>query len=468
MSAKAYNFASYKELAFDFTNQGLTLVQGPTGAGKSTLCDLIPWGLFGRTSKGGSVDEILSWPGDEVTKVTLFLGNVTIHRSRGPKAKDNDLFFSLADGVITRGKDLLDTQKLINSQLGFDYDLYMAGAYFHEFSQTAQFFTATAKSRRLICEQLVDLSLPKKLSTKISENIKNSKAIVETGNRKIHAAEVSIDTLRRVQRSEDNRASTWNLANEQAKVQIARNYAAFEGNRKKIVSKKCNSCGTVLQKPKEIIDDSVNPYIQRLLDLEVSVNPYAGNAKDYSDEIKANEADLSILKGTTNLALEEIADLELLQQVSNDFRSLAIENSIKYLEINTNQLLMDYFDAEIKVNFEIEDTDKLEVTLLKDGNLASYTQLSKGQRCLLKLCFGTSVMKAVSNHHGVSFSQVFYDESLDGLSDEFKVKAYRLFETIAQEHESVFVVEHSSELKAMFPNSYNVELVNGSSVIAKA
>lgn len=45
------NFASFRELEFDFSNKGLTLIAGPTGSGKSTLLDAPSWCLFGVTSK---------------------------------------------------------------------------------------------------------------------------------------------------------------------------------------------------------------------------------------------------------------------------------------------------------------------------------------------------------------------------------------------------------------------------------
>lgn len=77
-------------------------------------------------------------------------------------------------------------------------------------------------------------------------------------------------------------------------------------------------------------------------------------------------------------------------------------------------------------------------------------------------------MQAVQNHHGINFNTLWFDESLDGLSDYFKVKAYRLFESIIQGYENIFVVEHSEALKSQFENSYSVSLINGNSVIAKA
>src|ERR1700677_767637 len=167
LSVSLENFASYKKLSFDFQSQGLTLIQGANGSGKSTLCDAIPWILFGKTAKDGKSDEVRSWNTAEPTigaiEVQLELYEVNITRIRG---KNNDLYYSFtADEAQNkiRGKDLMDTQRMINGLLGADYDLYLAGSYYHEFSQTAQFFTTTAKNRRSICEQLVDLSLPIKL-----------------------------------------------------------------------------------------------------------------------------------------------------------------------------------------------------------------------------------------------------------------------------------------------------------------
>src|ERR1700733_2695413 len=97
LSASVQNFASYKKLDFEFDGQGLALVAGPTGSGKSTLCDVVPWVLFGRTSKGGTVDEVLSWPGDEITSGVITIDDrsgrpFSITRTRGSKPKDNDLF----------------------------------------------------------------------------------------------------------------------------------------------------------------------------------------------------------------------------------------------------------------------------------------------------------------------------------------------------------------------------------------
>jgi DNA repair exonuclease SbcCD ATPase subunit len=109
----------------------------------------------------------------------------------------------------------------------------------------------------------------------------------------------------------------------------------------------------------------------------------------------------------------------------------------------------------------------LEVGITKDGNQASFSQLSKGQRCMLKLCFGVAVMQAVQNHHGLSFNVAMFDEALDGLSDTLKMKAVRMLESLTPTYGSVFLVEHSETVKVLVDNKYNVELVNGASQIEK-
>ena len=175
LKATAHNFGSYSLIDFEFTDKGLTLISGPTGTGKSTLADIIPWGLFGVTAKGGLADEVRTWNADEVTSVVLYLESLIIVRIRGKGGKGNDLYFQHTGKDRIRGKDLNDTQRLINQHLGITPETYLAGAYFHEFSQTASFFTTSAKIRRQITEQMADLDLAKTLALELTETRKYTK-----------------------------------------------------------------------------------------------------------------------------------------------------------------------------------------------------------------------------------------------------------------------------------------------------
>jgi DNA repair exonuclease SbcCD ATPase subunit len=84
------------------------------------------------------------------------------------------------------------------------------------------------------------------------------------------------------------------------------------------------------------------------------------------------------------------------------------------------------------------------------------------------LCFGVAVMKTVAERQAIKFEQVFLDEFLDGLDENFKTKAFRFLESLAMDYGSMFVVEHSESFKSMFSNSYKVSLIDGKSQIEQA
>jgi len=547
LSAKATNFGSYKELDFKFENQGLTLISGPTGSGKSTLCDLIPWVLFGRTAKNGAVDEVISWGSTGGTKGRIVFDNgLIIERSRNP----NDLWFNSGSSNVSgiyRGKDLSDSQRIINNLLGFDLELYLSGSYFHEFSQTAQFFTTTAKNRRLITEQLADLSLPTQLTASSAEYRKELKSAIETFTLDLNETSTTLAVKQDELKRTAVKVTNWNLDKDKKINTLQEKNRDFEENQKatftkinvainanlfelkalatkvydeeyftrqinsldkaitKLDEEVCITCGSSKHNTKKVIlvrdrqklleelsvlrseqkhdivlynqltktvsnlqeqlsleKNRENTYLDQITQLSNETSPYD------IETIKTQVSDLSIilvgLKQDLNYYKTELSDLELLGDVLADFRGLLVKSTIKDLEKNTNKLLVNHFDSEIQVNFEI-DTDKLEVTILKDSNLASFTQLSKGQRCLLKLCFGVSVMEAVANHHSVDFTTLFFDEALDGLSEPLKEKAFGLFSLLETKYENIFVVDHSESLKACFNNRIDVTLVDGESQI---
>ena len=573
LSCSVSNFASYKSLEFQFDGQGLTLISGPTGSGKSTLCDIVPWILFGKTAKGGTVDEIRSWNSDEPTTGNVYLGRyLHVFRKRGATAKDNDLYYKQYGGyefsnnlVEHRGKDIQDTQKMINNLLGFDYELYMSAAYFHEFSHTAQFFTTNAKVRRQITEQMVDLTLAKKLAEKLSSYNKDLKDEQKQLTQQLLIKKGWLQTLNIQVTTIKQKYYNWNVTNTARLVKLEEEYELFDkvkdNTLKKLEERRirydsesqrdtkilteelialqsrlpkafystskrkeledaikacdkdlCEHCGAPKKNTQKMVlidqlheykmeeqritntqaeivnirnslernQKLVNPYPEQIkqekarentymmqLDLaRLEVNPYEDQVLTLNNDKNSLQKDVDMLQADTGVLQTEFSDVELLSQVTDDFRSLLVKNIIRELETSVNKLLTDHFDAEIKVAFETAENDKLDVTIAVNGNLCSFSQLSKGQRQLLKLTFGISVMTCIQNHHGISFNCLWLDEAFEGLSEQLKVQSYGLLQKLAVNYESVFVVEHSQELKAMFENKIEVELVNGESQLA--
>lgn len=555
ITAEVRNFSSYKELVKNFTQEGLTLVSGPTGSGKSTMCDVIPWILFGVTAKGGAVDEVRSWKSQEdttgVLHIKLDFSELVVHRIRG---KSNDLYYHYGDFQPIRGKDLKDTQQLINHALGMDADLYLASSYFHEFSQTASFFTATAKNRREITEQLVDLSLATNLDQSSKAKLKeyNSKKVELEAEMKSLNDKVSY--LISYSNSITDSEGQWEVSRTKKLKVLEKLSKDFETNKQKDIDElicqnvekiativydindltasikddsyynegliklkealellgdeTCPTCGAKkdssqrmsmqkriyeleldqaennrrkiqlvrLQQTKEKQEAAnissldkeksrANTYASEIEELKAQDNPYTGLLNDSKEDLQSSVNRLATAEQQYSNLSSDIADIELLRDIIAEFRSTLVKNTINELEKNTNNLLDKYFDAEIRVRFSASDADKLEVSITKDGNQAVFTQLSKGQRQLLKLCFGVSVMKSIALHHNVNTNILFFDESMDGLSEALKEKAFGMFQALSKDYESVFVVDHSEGFKVLFDRRYEVSLINGESQI---
>lgn len=484
ISCEIENFASYSQLSFNFQGNGLALIQGANGSGKSTLCDIIPWTLFGRTAKNGAVDEILSWPGDKITKCTLKCtvdyGSVLyITRIRGGKA--NDLYFEYNNGTVIRGKDLTDTQRLLNKALGMDCDLYLAASYYHEFSQTANFFITNAKNRRILCEQLTDLSFAKNTQLKLSSKQKDVKKALQETVTQIAAIEREATFIKAQKPANKDfiQAKQKELKDTRAQLippsgieELTANIQAVKSHQH---TDKCATCGapnqdaaTLLQELKSELQTSLHKnqmldqrcrHIKSQIDIEIAKD------KTFKTQTKSTGKELEAAQTRAAILNQELNDLDTLLEALEYSRSAAIAGCISILELSTNKLLSDHFDAEIKVLFEVQDKDKLEVTLFKDGNLCSFSQLSKGQRQMLRLCFALSVMKHVSNQNGLNVSTIFLDEAFDGLSETSKEKAFYLLKALEPDYDSIYVVDHSEGLKVMFDKAYTVSLSPVGSVV---
>lgn len=177
-------FQSWQHLEFDYADLGLTLIAGRARAGKSTLLDAPCWILFGTTSKESAADDVRSWNSEgKVTVGELSLedenGPVLVVRKRG-SATQNDLYFvESIGGPEVRGKDMRETQKLLETRLGVTAELWVDSSYLHQFSNADTFFIAKPKDRRAAFEKVADVSTAVSLSTQVSEARKGVKKTVD-------------------------------------------------------------------------------------------------------------------------------------------------------------------------------------------------------------------------------------------------------------------------------------------------
>lgn len=573
LNCTATNFASYEHLSFDFSETGLALLHGATGAGKSTILDLATWGLFGITAKGGTVDEVRSWSSEEPTEVLIDVemqdnSIIAIRRTRGT-AKQNDLYWLECPDLETphRGKDIQETQRLIEARLGISADLFLTAAYFSEFTKTGQFFTSNAKARRQVLEEVADLSLPHKLSLKASAARKAVNKGVDIAQSNKDRLQGSIDQLRRSIEGSEASYEDWQVqkakkvAEYQAKsktfeqdkfnkitylqkrelgfntekdIKIDRQLAHIKDLESKLynalqlesqvadwketvdmlqnIATKCEECGQPLndgienakwnmakavealhenqrvqgrvQIEKErlsYIVDEPNPYATQLeVELmavnqydvfiaqeEARSNPFKAQLKQLGEELCTLDSSLTEATVSYDALYLKVNALTHLLDLCSTLRGELLKNAVHSIESETNRYLETYFDAEIKVTFTVDDADNLDVGIQKSGYECSYTQLSKGQRQLLKLSFSLAVQEAAANKAGVHFDNLFLDEPTEGMDADLKLKSYALFEELSAKHNNILVIDHDKGLQNLFANKYQVTLKGDHSEVSK-
>ena len=245
----------------------------------------------------------------------------------------------------------------------------------------------------------------------------------------------------------------------------------------------CESCGTVkgrrsnyLKAPKALESliaanmAQVNPFsdaieyakrevnTSRVNELLCQKNPHVPFLKDTQAKLEKQEKELDSLVTKLNEYKTKLSCLDQLADLTDQLRCRMLTDAVASLEEKTNQKLEKYFESEFRVSFTAESGDSIEVAITKGGYPCVYRQLSKGQKQLLKLCFSTAVMEAAANASGDHYEQLFFDEALDGLDETLKIKAFALFEDIAKNRSSVFVIEHSSSFQELFDNRWAVSM----------
>lgn len=519
LRANLQNFGSYKSLSFDYSNLGLSLVTGPTGVGKSTLVDAPCWILFGVTSKDGAAGDVISWDAEEPTIGSLtvqldFHNTVGIIRSRGQGIRDLCWTYN-GKLELFRGKDLVDSQKQLESLLGVTAEQYILSSYFHQFSKMDSFFFSKAKERRELLESICDLEFPQALGLAAQESKKEAKKAADQEECKLSTVTTKLDSAQAKFKEVKNKSANFETKKTeqvvmkrrlllelqsklfidnppQRKLDLTKAIAEATADKRQAgkdlaaaQAKDCPTCRRPFEHSEESISSKayiVNEYKAVLSDLTANLvqmdeqmsiynkiqsaqtdlaslaldNPFTSYLKSAGNEVETlsvakEEAHHSLQVAEYNLFL-----LEKVYDLATDLRTQLLQSTVRGLEKDTNRCLETHFDSAIRVSFSLEDSDKVEVSIRNDGFECSYKQLSGGQRRMLTLAFAISVMERTANKAGFHPSLMVFDEALNGLDSELKTKAFSLFQSLAAKHESVLLMDHSEEMKELFDSRISV------------
>ena len=289
---KANNFLSYKELEFDLTNQGLTLIEGisdvegfnANGCGKTVLLNTAVYALFGRLGQQAGVgsDDVVNRQAGKNTKVILEFDKdgteYIIERYRKhTKHKNNVLLFENGK-EITEGSVKETNQKIINI-LGIDYKTF-ANAIMVGGSDEPLFMDSTDKGKKEILEDITNISIYNKAQEVAKGKYNVAKDKVELLEKEIKDLVEKLDNYKELQEEEKNRFSQIEKQRKEEN-KVLENYKKeyAEGNFDEDIKKYEQEYNELTQKPfntyeNEIsfIDKGVEEINDKIRVLEESVN----------------------------------------------------------------------------------------------------------------------------------------------------------------------------------------------------
>lgn len=194
----AHNFLSWEKLEFNFET-GVTLIQGfnydddtSEGSGKSAILNALTWGIYGKLPKDTKIDEVIR-DGQKSCKVEIIFNDYIVTRSRKP----NQLFITDSKGEVIKGKDIKDTQTLIEHCIGMTFDTFCQTNYFPQ-NYTKKFITATQEEKGKILSEIQNLELFDKARKETLSMLKIEKEKIDKYNNEINIIDTRIEGITNV------------------------------------------------------------------------------------------------------------------------------------------------------------------------------------------------------------------------------------------------------------------------------
>ena len=185
LNVQAKNFMSFKELDFVFPQNGLYFVGGEVtggvsnsnGAGKSSLFEAWCFGLFGRTIRNVSKDEIVNWNVKKECSVEVILEDdvgdaYIVSRYRNHSEGGNAVTLFKGNKDIT-GTDVKVTQEVLDGILGMNWLVFSTAVIFGE--KARRFAEASEAEKKEIFDEILMLHHYKEAQGMVKNDLRELK-----------------------------------------------------------------------------------------------------------------------------------------------------------------------------------------------------------------------------------------------------------------------------------------------------
>lgn len=246
-------FCSIGRLELNLGINGITVIRGATGDGKTTILSALVWCLYGKNLKGKS--DVNTWkkyqPKDyKGTKVEVYFntlkGTHKIIRCQkysgdvnGAKGKDR-LIYEI-DAAEVSAKNKLEIQSLISADLGMSYNLFMNSIMFGQGMK--RLIQESGSDKKNLFEEIFELDYLSKARDIAKDEYIESKERLDSLIKKQQSIkdkyESAMETVGDLkEQAEDNSSELDEEIQKLKKLKIARTRAKNEFNHKELVTKK--------------------------------------------------------------------------------------------------------------------------------------------------------------------------------------------------------------------------------------
>lgn len=285
--AEAYNFLAFPEIKLDLDNRGLVLIEGKNlssnkyesnGAGKTTIIDIIVYALYDTTTKGLKADEVVNRYAGKNTCVVLegHKGNDTyrIERYRKHKKYSNKVRL-LINGEDHTAASVKETNKLIEQLIGLDYTTFTNSIMFSQTNQVGRFSTATDKEKKVILENLVNLTVYGVAQDIAKKRVKDKDAELEQKKHEEEKLQWELTQVDTLEQQDKQRYESTKQAIEQEEANFEQTKEAMNNhiqNNQHNVTGWINEVEKLKEQQDQLTSASENPYSNEVSMLTTSIN----------------------------------------------------------------------------------------------------------------------------------------------------------------------------------------------------
>lgn len=515
------NFVVHRGNTLDLPTQGIVLLTGENGEGKSLFVDAVAFACWGKTLRGSAKPDHAS------VRVVLDSGVVS-RDDRGfvfdVRGINSSAFDTKAKAQKTFDQNVTSMDQWARMHVLCDHsseslfcrvsdsqrkhvlcellDLsHVARAYTHantkrlQLEKSTQQASAELTTSRALLEEIT-AQLP---STETEASVQQRKVVLDDLIKQRDVLNARLDAL--LPTLERHRLARRD--NENFIYEARREVEELEGDAIIVSEGKCPYCNSTIantseltNKSSRLIDDKIRQ-LNDAIEKREALNTYYADTKSQCDSlvnkiheigraIDSAKVEYEVAKGSlirvATYALRRDKQLELVRRVERNFEnhsnalritecaahvlspqgfiSAYLQSAVTTLESNANYWLQT-MNSNLRVTLECTDETKagnvVNKIAIRINRSGTYQSASSGERKRIDL----AMMLSLQNLRGTSQGTLFFDESFDGLDHDGMRGVARVLEQLSQ-HRTVVVISHASALQNFLPYAKRFLLKNSS------